>query len=125
MGPLLQSIDHDYLGALEQGMPDYETLLSGNRYEIEMFEPTFQWHFTKPALYKHYFQVFGKQLQTIREIPSGPNRYEYVLSLITAARALFDAIEKAGILLGDDSNGAHLASWATTCNVYASARGWR
>ena len=50
---LLQNVEYTYLAPLETLYDKYDELFEDNEYKIKLFEPTFQWHFTKPEIYKY------------------------------------------------------------------------
>ena len=89
-----------------------------------MFEPSFNWHFSKPELYKHYFKVFSNQL---REVAKYDNikRYQFVSGLISEAIKLNKNIESRGIVFDQESGGSHLMPWLTAINEFAESQGWR
>ena len=63
-----------------------------------MFQPTFQWHFQRPELYKHYFMVFAQQLRKISAM-SGRDRWQVVCKQIDDARKQAEELETRGIAL--------------------------
>lgn len=121
---LLQWIDHDYLNALKRRLPNFSELLDHNQYRIEMFEPEFNWHFTKPQIYKHHFLEFSKQLRYISEV-EGKERFELVHKLFNVAIENHQLIADAGIVLSPDDDGSHLFKWQTALNEFAGDMGWR
>jgi len=121
---LLQSIAHDYINVINRLLPTGTNIFDKNKYQAEMFEPTFRWHFTKPALYKHAFLEFSKQLRDIG-LYKGKERYSRVVELLNIARSTFNIIEEHGVIFDSDSDGSHLSHWLTAINIFAASKGWR
>jgi hypothetical protein len=119
----LQWIEHNYHGALRRQMRD-RNLFDDNKYNTKLFEATFQWHFTKPELYKHHFIEFSRQLRQIASVDAA-DRYALVTRMIREAMANFEAVDRAGIVLSSDNDGSHLPLWLTAINEFAQYRGWR
>jgi hypothetical protein len=120
---LLQWVDRNYHGAIDRRMPNHD-LFDQNRYQAVMFQPTFNWHFTKPELYKHHFLELSRQLRQLSDV-EGKHRFELVNALIQKALDRFSAMDQAGIVLDQDNDGSHLAPWMTAINEFAQDRGWR
>lgn len=115
-GALFQWIDYGYLGAIQKLYSKWENLFEETKYKPLMFAPTFQWHFQKPELYKHYFSVFVNQ---IAKLPTNiSTRTEHVASFIKDARATFNELTDSGIFLDSDSDGSHLSFWLTAISLY-------
>ena len=77
---LLQNVEYTYLAPLETLYDKYDELFEDNEYKIKLFEPTFQWHFTKPEIYKYYFCEYSKLLQ---KLPGEyDERYKFILEKI-------------------------------------------
>lgn len=121
---LLQWIEHPYIGAIKVGLPNQSVLFDKNKYQAEMFNPTFKWHFTKPQLYKHYFLEFSKQLRQVGN-QNGKERFNLVSQMINQARKWFQDIDEAGIVLETNSDGSHLPAWLTAANLFAREKGWK
>ena len=119
----LQWIDRSYHNAIIRRTPGGLDLFDQNQYRALMFEPTYEWFFNKPELYKHYFLEFCRQLRTIAAAP-GRDRYVLVKSMIQRAAGHFRAIEQAGVELDANSDGSHLSHWMTAANEFAQDQGW-
>jgi hypothetical protein len=119
---LLQWMDHRYLGAIKRVNNDLD-FFDKNAYQAEMFEPTFNWHFGRPQLYKHYFIVFSEQLNSVSNIEN-VKRYKKVCTIIKSAIENYSFFEEKGIIFDPDSDGSHLYAWITAANQFAAAQGW-
>lgn len=120
---LLQWIEFPYIGALNRAYPDRKRIYDINKYQAEMFEKTFRWHFTKPQLYKHHFLVMTEQLREVSKY-EGKKRYMLVRSIIESAIDKHDELKKQGIYFDQNSDGSHLYIWLTVADLYARKRGW-
>ena len=98
-------------------LPGYEELFDETEYRPLMFTPTYQWHFSKPELYKHYFEVFNHQIITLPD--NQTERIDDLLRQIMTANDNFHRI-KERILLDDDSGDAHLPIWYNVLNDFNS-----
>jgi hypothetical protein len=112
---LLQWVDHQYINAMQQMIPDYESYFDESEFTPLMFVPEFNWHFTKSEIYKHYFAVFYKQIKAI------PNENEkvgdHLKIMITNAIKSFRSIEEM-VALDEDSDGSHLPTWWNVLNAF-------
>ena len=120
---LLQWIDTNYLGAIVRVLGNTD-LFDDNHYKALMFTPSYQWHFSKPELYKHYFLVFSQQLQYITGF-QGVERYHLLCSLMDEALHQFAHLRELGVVLDQDSDSSHLPAWLTAANLFAVDQGWR
>ncbi len=113
---LLQNVEYTYLAPLETLYDKYDELFEDNEYKIKLFEPTFQWHFTKPEIYKYYFCEYSKLLQ---ELPGEYDaRYQFILEKIKESMIYYKEINDSGVLLDERSNGDHLIHWTNAINMY-------
>ena len=112
---LLQWMEYTYIQSMEQMVPDYNDYFDDSKYRPLMFEQEFKWHFTKPELYKHYFEVFSQQIGNLPE--NQTERIENVKQQIQTAIARYREIKKY-ILLDDDSDDSHLPTWFNALNAY-------
>lgn len=112
---LLQWMEYNYIQSMEQMVPDYKDYFDDSKYRPLMFEKEFKWHFTKPELYKHYFEVFSNQIESLPENQS--ERIEEIKRQIQAAIVRYREI-KQYILLDDDSDDSHLPTWFNALNAY-------
>lgn len=112
---LLQWMEYTYIQSMEQMVPNYETYFDDSRYRPLLFEPTFKWHFTKSELYKHYFEVFSKQIVNLPD--NQIERIESIKNQIQQALSCYREI-KNNILLDEDSDDSHLPTWFNVLNAY-------
>ncbi len=124
MAKCLQWIDRNYHGAIERRLPGGKSLFDQNKYQAIMFRPSFNWHFSKPELYKHHFLELSRQLRTISQL-EGKERYEQVVAMIREAGRIFKTMDQSGIVLDQDNDGSHLSAWLTAANEFAQDNGWR
>jgi hypothetical protein len=114
---LLQWIDNRYLRPVEQSLKWSRPTLDDSRYTPLWATPDFNWHFSKPEIYKHYFSVFMPLLQTLGKMPPDAIIPE-IKDRIETARGYFDKIEKAGVVLAHNDDGSHLPFWLTALNLF-------
>lgn len=119
---LCQWIAHQYVGAITREISDVEAYFGESPYRIEMFSPSYNWHFTKPQPYKHYFHVFSGQIRSLSSL-RGSDRFDAVIDTIERARAEFQRLGDAGIVFDADSDDQHLAAWLTALNQFRRERG--
>lgn len=113
---LLQNVEYTYLAPLETLYDKYDELFEDNEYKIKLFEPTFQWHFTKPEIYKYYFCEYSKLL---KKLPGEyDERYQFILEKIKESMIYYKEINDSGVLLDERSNGDHLIHWTNAINMY-------
>ena len=115
MSNLFQWVAHGYLGAMETLYSDWDDIQDITSYQIALFTPTFQWHFTKPELYKHYFSVYSEQ---VKEIADAEDPLGFLENSVDLAREKFSALLESGVVLDGDSDGSHLSHWKTAINMY-------
>ena len=120
---LLQWVDSDYNGAIQMSQSEGVGFFDQNKYQAEMFLPSFKWHFTKPELYKHHFLVFSNQLNAISQHNS-EERFGYVSDLIENAIGNHQQLKNKGVVFDNLSGGAHLPKWLTALNLFAHFKGW-
>ena len=113
---LLQNVEYTYLAPLETLYDKYDELFEDNEYKIKLFEPTFQWHFTKPEIYKYYFCEYSKLLQKLTV--EYDERYQFILEKIKESMIYYKEINDSGVLLDERSNGDHLIHWTNAINMY-------
>lgn len=112
---LLQWMEYTYIQSMEQMVPDYKKYFDDSNYRPLMFEQEFKWHFAKPELYKHYFEVFSQQIGNLPD--NQTERIDNIKQQIQAAIAHYHEI-KQYILLDDDSDDSHLPTWFNALNAY-------
>lgn len=121
---LLQWIEYPYISFIRRAYKNLEDIFDINKYQAEMFEKSFNWHFSKPQLYKHHFLVFSDQLRRLSKL-KGKKRYEMLKNMLSSSIEKFEELSSKGIVLDTNSDGSHLYIWATVANIYASEKGWR
>lgn len=120
---LLQWVSHPYIGAIRRALKDEPNIFDSNKYQAQMFQPSYRWHFTKPELYKHGLLVLEQQLRNIGTL-EGQERFEAVREIIRNAMSYYDRIEAGGVVLDRDSSGQHLPAWLTAANQFGIEKGW-
>lgn len=116
IGDLLQWVDYSYLSAIMKLYDKFEEIFNDSKYKPLMFTHDYNWHFTKPEPYKHFFIIFAEQ---IRSIPDDQDlRIELVESKIICAMDRFHEIQRNGVLLDDDSDGSHLSHWLNALRMF-------
>ena len=114
--PLFQLMDYGYKDGITKLYSDWNRVFEDSRYKPLMFKPEYNWHFTKPEPYKHYFLLFSSQ---VRSLPSNiVDRIILLKGSFQKAVQVFKEIESAGVYLDDDSNGSHLPFWLTTISMF-------
>jgi len=114
---LLQWIDYPYIGALRRIVDNIDEYLEDNEHRVAMFSPTYNWHFTKPHPYKHYFCAFTSQLRRICSF-DGDSRFEAVLEECRQALVQYDYLQNGGVVFDRESSGAHISTWLTALNLW-------
>ena len=114
---LLQWIEHQYIGAIQEVVGDIDEYLDDNEYRVRMFEPTYNWHFTKPEPYRHYFSSFGRQFQRLSTLRTSAI-VDAVLDECRQAIQEFSNLSDEGVVFPPDSGGGHLACWVTAINLW-------
>lgn len=113
---LLQNVEYTYLAPLEALYTKYNELFNENKYSLKLFEPTFQWHFAKPEIYKNYFYEYSCLLQELPE--TYEERYKFILEKIKDSMIYYKEINDCGVLLDEKSDGSHLTHWANAINMF-------
>ena len=86
------------------------------KYKPLMFVPNYNWHFTKPEIYKHYFVIFSSQ---IRSLPIDiKDRLVFVRELVLKAIDFYKTISDSGLYFDEDSGSSHLFHWLTVLHDY-------
>ena len=112
---LLQWIDYNYIQSMKNLVPDYEEMFDDSNYKPLMFTTEFNWHFMKAEPYKHYFQVFSRQLSALPKEKHA--RIDSLKDTIKNAISNFSVIEK-NVLLDENSDGSHLPIWYNVINAF-------
>lgn len=112
---LLQNIEYRFLPSLKTLYDKYNMLFDENKYRVEMFEPTFNWHFSKPAIYKHYFISYNNILIQLPE--SYEEKYNFILDRIQKSMIYFKEISEV-VLLDEKNDGDHLVHWINAMRMF-------
>lgn len=123
MSRLIQWMDNRYIGAIERALPPNTDIFDINPYQALMFQPSYQWHFSKPELYKHHFYVFSQQLRELSGL-DGRQRFDAVISSLDIAISLYNQLKNV-IEFDADSGDTHLSAWKTAANQFGIFKGWR
>ncbi|MEX1143202.1 MAG: hypothetical protein WEC16_00030 [Anaerolineales bacterium] len=118
---LLQLVDHNYLGSIQQSVRGKGDVFDANKYQAEMFSPNFNWHFQRPELYKHYFLVLSRQLRELSQV-EGADRFFLVKSWLERSKAQYAQLDT--IVFDADSDDSHINAWHTAANRFAKEQGW-
>ncbi|MGL5583533.1 MAG: hypothetical protein ACRDCE_21610 [Cetobacterium sp.] len=90
----------------EQSLEEFDKLFDKNDERPYNLSDEFNWHFTKPELYKHYFISFYKQIQSL---PSKQEeRVDFLEKLIDRA---IEYYQSSKIPFDMESNEEHLLVW--------------
>lgn len=120
---LLQWVDSRYKGAILNAVNNDLSFFDNNKYQALMFEPTYNWNFQKPELYKHHFLVFTNQLMEIGNL-QGVEKYYFVKSKLESAIQNYEILDNNGVVFDRDSGGNHLPAWLTALKQFAKYKGW-
>lgn len=112
---LLQWVEHDYLGAIERVVGDLKEFVADNVHMVTMFEPSYEWYFSKPDPYLHYFVSFSDQFRRL-STHNSIDRVQLVKDECQSALDQYERLERGGIVFDPNSGGRHLASWLTYLN---------
>ncbi|NTV13451.1 MAG: hypothetical protein HGA96_05910 [Desulfobulbaceae bacterium] len=122
MSQLLQWVEYPYVGMLRRIYPKGE-IFDDTTYRAEMFEKAFNWHFSKPELYKHHFVVIASQLDALSKL-DGKDRFKLFSEMTNSAISKYNELSEKGMVFDGNSDGSHLYIWSTVANLYASKMGW-
>lgn len=118
---LLQWMDYNYIESMKSLVPNFDQFFDDTKYKPLMFslgefkDQPYSWHFSKSEIYKHYFEVFTKQVKSLPE--DQLTRIEYLKDIIKKAISNYTEIENS-VLLDGDSDGSHLSIWFNALNAY-------
>ena len=84
----------------------------------EVFEMAAEPHFSQPALYKHHFHCFSRQ---VSEPMSRKDRYTTVRGWVKNAINLYDEISEIPIDFERHGSNAHLQPWLNVINRYSAS----
>ena len=118
---LLQWMDYNYIESMKSLVADYTSYFDDTHYKPLMFSlgefkyKPFNWHFSKSEIYKHYFEVFYRQIKSLSD--NQIDRIEQLKEMITLAMSNYKTIEES-VLLDGDSDGSHLPIWYNVLNSF-------
>lgn len=101
----------------EKSLDEFDKLFEKNDERPYNLSNEFNWHFTKPELYKHYFISFYNQLKKLPSVQE--ERIKYIKTLIENALNYYD---NSSILFDSDSNGEHLVIWKEVIKEFEKQR---
>lgn len=97
----------------EQSLEEFDKLFDKNCERPYNLSDEFNWHFTKPELYKHYFISFYNQLKKFPE--NEHERIDYLEALVDRAIAYY---KTSNIPFDNESNEEHLLVWKEVIKEY-------
>src|SRR3569623_32642 len=104
--------------SIKRDAPDFwELVFEPNQYGDNAIETPTEPFFNQPALYKHYFLSFQKQIRTL-SLQDSFGRYELLRSWLTTAIKLDDELQSRRFDLERHGRGDHLQPWLDTINSY-------
>jgi hypothetical protein len=113
---LFQFIEYGWVGAIKNLFSDWKLIFEDSKYHPLMFKPDYNWHFSKPETYKHFFLVFSSQASKLSVYKN--DRVDYLKDEFKNSLRIFKELEKAGIPLDDRNDGSHLNIWIATLNMF-------
>jgi hypothetical protein len=119
---LLQWVTHEYIGAIVRATREGTDFFDESEYRITMFSPSYNWHFSRPEPYKHFFGVFSRQIRRLSRVPLS-DRPAAIREECVRARNEYERLDAAGIVFEPDSGGDHVAYWLTALNLFLRQRG--
>jgi len=117
---LLQWIDYAYLFPISENY-DMEEIFDYNEYYELTKIDSYKWNFHRQEPYKHYMISFCKILNNMPE--KFDEKFEYVKGLLNEAQAMNKSFVENGIILDDNSGGAHIPYWMTILNQFKKIMG--
>ena len=113
---LFQLIDYDYIDGIKELFNKLELIFEDSNYNPLKFKTEYNWNFSKPEPYKHFFLVFSSQVSTLPVSIS--DRIDYLKDAFTKSLQIYKELEEAGVILDENSDGSHLNYWITTLNMF-------
>ncbi len=113
---LLQWVEYQYIGAINRVINNPINFYHDNKYKLAMFEPTYNWNFSKPEPYRHYFLSFADQFYRLASFED-ENRIDAIREECEQALREFELLEEKGIVFDSESGGRHLPAWITALNL--------
>lgn len=114
---LLDWVEYQYIGAIARVVSDLDDYIGNDTYRVRMFQSSYNWHFTKPEPYKHYFKSFSDQFYRLHS-SSSDTLVDRVLAECRQAHNDFEMLREAGIVFPSGSGGEHVANWITAINLW-------
>jgi hypothetical protein len=110
---LIQSVPVTLMPAFDKLYENWrDDLMPASTHIDALLESPENLHFTRPEIYKHYFEVFSK---LVSGLPVNvKDRMEHIDSKAKKGIALFESITEKGIVLDANSGGDHLIAWRNT-----------
>ena len=112
---LFQWISYQYIEAMRTMIPLYEEYFDDSEFKPLVFSNEYNWHFNKSEPYKHYFDVFYKQIKALPE--NQRDRIDVIKKSIIGAIELFKEIQNY-VLLDENSDGSHLPTWHNVVSAF-------
>jgi hypothetical protein len=119
---LLEWVEYQYIGAIRRVVGDIDEYIGDDSYRMSMFEPKYNWHFTKREPYMHYFKSFTMQFQRLSS-PTDGTLIDKVLAECQQAHNEFRNLREKGVVFPSGSGGEHIAGWITTINLWRREAG--
>ncbi|HBD93585.1 MAG TPA: hypothetical protein DC057_05390 [Spirochaetia bacterium] len=111
---LFQFIDYGYISAIKKLAPELiDIIFPDSKYKPLMFKSEYNWHFSKPEPYMHYFIEHSRRLMELNSC-----NLEYLKSELKNAFAMYTELENKGIVFDTNSDGSHLPLWLTAVNMW-------
>ncbi len=115
-GKLFQWIEYGYIESIVSLYKDWEGIFENSKYNPLLFKEEYKWHFNKPELYKHYFLIYSKQINSLPK--SLKSRINWLRKSFESAINIYDDIKDKGIYMDSDSDGSHLYHWLNTITMF-------
>lgn len=120
---LLNWINFDEAKILKERFPQiWKKVYTESDDSKAAFDQTKEPTFNSPILYKHYFKVFGNQINVLSSLdPQG--RYQQLNTWIDEAIELHAEISGEAFKLDKHGNGEHLSTWSNAIRIFAQSNG--
>jgi len=123
LSQMLQWVEVNYIGAMQRSLGDL-SFIDESKYtdKVKEFQPSHNWHFSQPVLYKHYLTVFSKQMNAISSLPQN-ERFELLMEIFNKALRLNSKM--SSIQFDENSDVSHIDKWITVAKQFAEVKGWK